>query len=446
MKKTICIVLALLITLSLFACDGTDTPTGANETPSNSPVGTMETPSNAPVRATETPSNAPAGTMEPSSNAPAGTMEPPSNAPVETTETPSGEHNNTAPPSSESPEQTLPQISLPANCVFDSGLFDGKLQSCAYAGNGKLFVVADKLYLYDTTTASVLAVTEMPLRNFYVQIVDGGYVLSGMGSNGAMAYIYNDSLSLNKKIAVNDLLTGDAVVSETGVAASADGKKLAISTMRRLYLYDLESGTLTTLLDFTQNAGTSSIRISMLIGIAFTQNDNRLTFGGKGLSIPAVNGEDSFPIYGSVAVDGSDLKLTKPSAYDIDEMQNRAARLFFPQNFTKSNGSLLWIDGQTGRENILTFSTSAEGKNGVFSSEQGNYVATTVLDSNLTIRVYEVDSGKLIATKVIENANNTYFKRVPRIYLLDGANTAVVLLGGSISEIDTLVSTFEFGA
>ena len=32
-----------------------------------------------------------------------------------------------------------------------------------------------------------------------------------------------------------------------------------------------------------------------------------------------------------------------------------------------------------------------------------------------------------------------------RIYLLDGAKTALVVLGGSISEVDTLVSTFTFG-
>ena len=43
-----------------------------------------------------------------------------------------------------------------------------------------------------------------------------------------MAYIYDSSLSLNKEIAVDELLQGDFVISETGgVAASTDGKKLA---------------------------------------------------------------------------------------------------------------------------------------------------------------------------------------------------------------------------
>ena len=71
---------------------------------------------------------------------------------------------------------------------------------------------------------------------------------------------------------------------------------------------------------------------------------------------------------------------------------------------------------------------------------------TAVLDGSLTVRVYDVASGALVATEVIENSDPTYFYRIPRIYLLDGAKTAVVVLGGSIDELDTLVSTFEFGA
>ena len=398
MKKTFCITLALLFTLALSACGKADSPApsvsgGAS---SDSPVVSGNDPSGTPV------------VSVPSSDGQPG-------------------------PS-------------PSSCTFDPALFGGKLQSCAYAGNGTLLVLADKLYLYDTGAASVLAAVEAPLRDFEAQAIDGGYVLSGMGDSGMMAYIYDSSLSLNKEIAVNELLQGDFVVSETGgVAASTDGKKLAFAALGGLYLYDLESGSLTTLLNVAQNAGTASIGISMLNGAAFAQDNSQIVFYGSGNSIPAVNGEDSFSIYGSIAVDGSNLKLTKPSAYEMEEIQSSASRLFFPQTFTQANGTLLWIDRATGSTNTLSFSASSEGKDGVYGSEQGNYVATTVLDGNLTVRVYDVASGELIATEVIENSAPTYFNRIPRIYLLDGAKTAVVVLGGSISEVDTLVSTFAFG-
>ncbi|NBI09156.1 hypothetical protein D1641_03860 [Colidextribacter sp. OB.20] len=388
MKKTFCMTLALLFTLALSACGKADSP--------------------APSVSGSNPSNTPVVSV---------------------------------------PDAGSEQEQSPSSCTFDPALFGGKLQSCAYAGNGTLLVLADKLYLYDTGAASVLAAVEAPLRDFEAQAIDGGYVLTGMGDDGMMAYIYDSSLSLKKEIAVNELLAGDFVVSETGgVAASTDGKKLAFAALGGLYLYDLESGSLTTLLDLSQNAGTASIGISMLNGAAFAQGNSQIVFYGSGNSIPAVNGEDSFSIYGSIAVDGSGLKLTKPSAYEMEEIQSSASRLFFPQTFTRANGTLLWIDRATGSANTLSFSTSGEGKDGVYGSEQGNYVATAVLGSNLTVRVYDVASGALAATEVIENSDPTYFNRIPRIYLLDGAKTAVVVLGGSISEIDTLVSTFEFGA
>ena len=319
-----------------------------------------------------------------------------------------GEADSPAPTVSGSNSSNTPVVSVPnagsqqgqssSSCTFDPALFGGKLQSCAYAGNGTLLVLADKLYLYDTGAASVLADTEAPLRDFEAQAIDGGYVLSGMGDNGMMAYIYDSSLSLNKEIAVDELLQGDFVVSEAGgVAASTDGKKLAFSAMGGLYLYDLESGSLTALLNVTQNAGTASIGISMLNGAAFAQDNSQILFYGSGNSIPAVNGEDSFSIYGSIAVDGSGLKLTKPSAYEMEEIQSSVSRLFFPQTFTQADGTLFWIDRATGTTNTLSFSTNSEGKDGVYSSEHGDYVAT-----------------------------------------------AVVVLGGSISEVDTLVSVFEF--
>ena len=386
MKKTLCITLSLLFTLALSACGKADSP--------------------APAVSGSNPSNPPVVSV---------------------------------------PDADSQQGQPPSSCTFDPALFGGKLQSCAYAGDGTLFVLADKLYLYDTGTSSVLATAEAPLRDFEAQAIDGGYVLSGMGDGGMMAYIYDSLLSLKKEIAVNELLAGDFVVSETGgVAASTDGKKLAFSAMGGLYLYDLESGSLTTLLNVAQNAGTASIGISMLNGAAFAQDNSQIVFYGTGNSIPAVNGEDSFSIYGSIAVDGSGLKLTKSSDYEMEEIQSSVSRLFFPQTFTQADGMLLWVDRATGNTNTLSFSASGEGKDGVYGSEQGNYVATAVLDGSLTVRVYDVASGALVATEVIKNSDPTYFYRIPRIYLLDGAKTAVVVLGGSIDELDTLVSVFEF--
>ena len=142
MKKTLCIILSLLFTLALSACGKADSP--------------------APAVSGSNPSNTPVVSV---------------------------------------PNAGSQQEQSPSSCTFDPTLFGGKLQSCAYAGNGTLLVLADKLYLYDTGTSTVLATAEAPLRDIEAQAIDGGYVLSGMGDSGMMAYIYDSSLSLNKEIA-----------------------------------------------------------------------------------------------------------------------------------------------------------------------------------------------------------------------------------------------------
>ncbi len=331
-----------------------------------------------------------------------------------------------------------------AGCTFKQSAFTGKICAVAYAGDGKLIVRADRLYLYDTTKGSVLGTADVPLDSFYVQRFDGSYLLAGFGKEGPAAYLYNSKLVLQKEINPSKILKDDFVVSETGMAISPDGKLLAIATMRGLYLYNLETGKLTTLLDYSKNASASKIRVMMINGMAFSGDGKRISFCGDGVSVPAVSDENSFSIYGSVAISDGKLKLTKPSSYNIDELQSGGGRLFFPQTFTKSSGKLLWLD-EKGQEKTLAFATSGEGKNGVYISEQGKYVATAVLNGKLTVRVYEADSGKLVSTKTITNPDARYFGRVPRIVILDDAKTALALLGAGIGEVPTLAVSWKFG-
>ena len=101
MKKTFCITLALLFTLALAACGKTDSP--------------------APAVSGNAPSDTSVVAVPPSGG-----------------------------------QQNQPVSQAGTSCTFDPALFGGKLQSCAYAGNGTLFVLADKLYLYDTGTSTIL--------------------------------------------------------------------------------------------------------------------------------------------------------------------------------------------------------------------------------------------------------------------------------------------------
>ena len=56
--------------------------------------------------------------------------------------------------------------------------------------------------------------------------------------------------------------------------------------------------------------------------------------------------------------------------------------------FNKNSGTLLMLDTTSNTEKTIVFSSGSEGKDGVFCSRQGRYVATSILDGNsVTINI-----------------------------------------------------------
>lgn len=335
----------------------------------------------------------------------------------------------------------------PGTFAFDNALFQGKLTGCSYAQAGTLLVCADELYLYDTASGTVLArcSAPAPMRGFGAAPFKDGIILTVMGDAGAVAYIYDSELKLEETLALEELLSGEPVIDPGCVAASSDGNRLAIAGLSALYLYDRPAGQLTTLLDTTQGVGGPSCVAASLNGAAFTPDDSRVAFFGDGFSAESGNGEDSAPVWGTVGIDGGNLELDWLESKSVEEMLRADGRLFFPPAISHVDGSLPWVDTASGAAHRLAFSASDEGGDGIYVSEQGKYVATAELGDVLTVRVYAVDSGELLATETIEVDNPLYVGRIPQVILLDDSQTAVVLLGCGIEETDTAVATFSFG-
>lgn len=103
------------------------------------------------------------------------------------------------------------------------------------------------------------------------------------------------------------------------------------------------------------------------------------------------------------------------------------------------------LDTASNTEKTMSFSSRGEGKDGVYCSGQGKYVAASVLGENsVTINIYDTASGKNIHTETVQNGNGTYFLRIPQILILDETGTCIVLLGRGIDEVSTLITTFGF--
>ena len=345
---------------------------------------------------------------------------------------------------------------MAVSTVKDSA-FSGKVSGCYYAGGSRIIVAADQLYLYDTGKGEAIASADISMGDLCVQTFTDGYFVVGQGkaggSNGSFAtsesdgingYILNKDFTVQDTISFSGLLSDDFIVQITGIAVSQDGKQVAFGGLQGLYLYDTSSKKVRTVLDYDEDGRANNIGIVSMDSLTFT-GKNTLVYVGTATDIS--NGGDGFSVYGTVSTDSANITITKKADYQVDteEIQKGGNLLAMPQSFNKNNGTLLMLDTASMTEKMITFSSRSEGKDGVYCSGQGKYVATAILEeSSVTINIYDTASGKSIHTETVQDSNSTYFLRVPQILILDESGTCIVVLGRGIDEVSTLITTFGF--
>ena len=347
---------------------------------------------------------------------------------------------------------------MAVSTVKDSA-FSGKVSGCYYAGGSRIIVAADQLYLYDTGKGETIASADISMEDLCVQTFTDGYFVVGQGkaggggSNGSFAasesggingYILNKDFAVQDTISFSGLLSDDFILQITGIAVSQDGKQVAFGGLQGLYLYDVSSRKVRTILNYSEEGTAGNMQIVTMDSLTFTGN-NTLVY--VGMATDTSIGGDGVSVYGTVSTDSANLTITKKGDYKVDteEVQKGGNLLIMPQSFDKNNGTLLMLDTISNTENTMSFSSRSEGKDGVYCSGQGKYVATAILEeSSVTINIYDTASGKSIHTETVQDSNSTYFLRVPQILILDESGTCIVVLGRGIDEVSTLITTFSF--
>ncbi len=346
---------------------------------------------------------------------------------------------------------------MAVSTVKDSA-FSGKVSGCYYAGGSRIIVAADQLYLYDTGKGETIASADISMEDLCVQTFTDGYFVVGQGkaeggSNGSFAasesggingYILNKDFAVQDTISFSGLLSDDFIVQITGIAVSQDGKQVAFGGLSGLYLYDVSSRKVRTILNYSEKGTAGNMQIVTMDSLTFTGN-NTLVY--VGMATDTSIGGDGVSVYGTVSTDSANLTITKKGDYKVDteEVQKGGNLLIMPQSFDKNNGTLLMLDTISNTEKTMSFSSRSEGKDGVYCSGQGKYVATAILEeSSVTINIYDTASGKSIHTETVQDSNSTYFLRVPQILILDESGTCIVVLGRGIDEVSTLITTFGF--
>ncbi len=347
---------------------------------------------------------------------------------------------------------------MAVSTVKDSA-FSGKVSGCYYAGGSRIIVAADQLYLYDIGKGETIASADISMGDLCVQTFTDGYFVVGQGkagggdSNGSFAasesggingYILNKDFAVQDTISFSGLLSDDFILQITGIAVSQDGKQVAFGGLPGLYLYDISSRKVRTILNYSEKGTVGNMQIVTMDSLTFTGN-NTLVY--VGMATDTSIGGEGVSVYGTVSTDSANLTITKKGDYKVDteEVQKGGNLLFMPQSFDKNNGTLLMLDTISNTEKTMSFSSRSEGKDGVYCSGQGKYVATAILKKNsVTINIYDTTSGKKIHTETVQDSNSTYFMRIPQILILDESGTCIVVLGRGIDEVSTLITTFSF--
>ena len=346
---------------------------------------------------------------------------------------------------------------MAVSTVKDSA-FSGKVSGCYYADGNRIIVAADQLYLYDTGKGKTIASADISMEDLCVQTFTDGYFVVGQGkagggSNGSFAtsesggingYILNKDFAVQDTISFSGLLSDDFIVQITGIAVSQDGKQVAFGGLQGLYLYDISSRRVRTILNYSEKGTAGNMQIVTMDSLTFTGN-NTLVY--VGMATDTSIGGEGVSVYGTVSTDSANLTITKKGDYKVDteEVQKGGNLLIMPQSFDKNNGTLLMLDTISNTEKTMSFSSRSEGKDGVYCSGQGKYVATAILKKNsVTINIYDTASGKKIHTETVQDSNSTYFMRIPQILILDESGTCIVVLGRGIDEVSTLITTFSF--
>lgn len=347
----------------------------------------------------------------------------------------------------------------------DFGAIKGKITEVFYGNDGDLLIQTKKeIYLYHVADRMVKAKMKVPsLRGLSVKRLAGGYAMVGGVSRSEkrgegmsvssdfsdgqwQVLILDSSLHIRKKINLSKHMEGKRDVSGAEcIAVSYDGGEIAAATQKGIFVIGVRSEKRHKILDFAKKQVIEHLVLDGVNQIAFTKDDKKLVFFSSVLPESASDGEESISAWGTVSLDGKGLKMSADANYYAEEMHVYDSYLIFAESFEHNSGRLLRVDTRSAEKSFVPFSDKREGKDGVYLSADGKYFSTACLAGNsVTVRVYDMEQGKVLLKKTMKDKKEDYFYRIPRIYLLDKEKICVVVLGAGIEDVETKVEQFTW--
>ena len=310
----------------------------------------------------------------------------------------------------------------------------GNIEEVFYAGDENIFLLGDRLYLYNIDKKEVIAETVRPsgLGGMDIWRLKNGYAIVGRSGEESKekadvwgnGIIYNMAcsfydLELNL-IAIYDIVKqmGINVMSESEVTVSSDGLKIACIGQDGLYVYDRNTDIKKRIAN-TANTEDSEIAGITFTNIAYVDNNKKIVFLSQNLSSDSKENQLSYSAYGLVNSDGTNLicfpgkEFAKLYAYNNNTLMSQDIAL------EGASGEAVVLNNFTQSTSLYSLSEKSESEN-IWGSEQGNYFSTSVREDakGWHVRIYEMETGKKVYEKVYEYENTNHYKE-PHIYIFD---------------------------
>ena len=357
-------------------------------------------------------------------------------------------------------EQSIPPAPEP-NYVSEIEL-EGDIRNVYYANEDKLLVSADKLYLYDVKTESVL--NEAPIEDFEqenIWVADDGYVavrltrnsndgkgnsmMSDSGFNMIVKF-YDQDLKEVSDFFLNQLYEdNELLISIDPISFSSDGKQMIYATSSALYRYDFEKNEKSIVVDLTSEDIEKRSGIVSFEQIDFAHDDKQIVFKAQTFDIPVDPNKYSFSTCGVVNVDGSKLTNKTLGDYICSKITAYNDILLLSEDPNIASGRTLVMELPEEKTKIHKLIDVSESGN-VWGSNDGNYFATPIpTKTGWTIRIYDMKSGKLEGEHhVTIDGEKRYKEQAPVIKMVDDLRTYIVLLGSRRDDIPTKMVIGQF--
>jgi len=340
--------------------------------------------------------------------------------------------------------------------------FDGGIRNICYAGEGRILIQANALWLYDMEDQRMVGqytVEEGTVRGLEVFPVPGGYLLTGeminstegmeskktglsqgMGSGRRVrCWCFDQNFLWQKTLALDELFTDIMDRVSLTASVSPDGNQIILKGNDALYIYHMDTEKLDKLV-IEDTWDLKSDGEGLLIFEA------RFGHEGKDLIFSGLKAGDggSASAYGKIGLEGEGVLWNTIPDYEMSgDIMLCQEEVCFPAVYGKAEGKLFLVEETNFSGRILALDTD-DRASGVFSSDHGRYIATVSSLKNKKgwrIRIYERTSGEKICDRNVEADDEKYFYRTPKICVFEEQNQCIVLNG---ADGDSLIYSFTF--